>query len=187
MERKDCVMIGYTARAHGVQGEIRCVLDVFDIEEYRRVKRLYLGRREGGPLQEWPVRKFKALSGSEALLSLEGCDTREAAEALCGNSLFYPIELLPPLAEGHFYYFQVIGYQVRDELLGPLGTVKDFADGPAHDFLIMESQGQEVIIPLIDEFVLRADMASRSLLTRLPEGLVELYTQKKGGEEEEEA
>lgn len=184
MERKDCIVIGYTARAHGVQGELRCVLDVFDIGEYRRVKQLYLARKEG-PLQAWPVRQFKALSGSEALLRLEGCDTREAAEALCGHTLLYPVALLPPLGEGHFYYFQAIGFQVCDEQLGPLGTVKDFADGPAHDYVIMDYQQQEVPIPLIDAFVLRADMASRTLFTRLPEGLIELYTGE-GGEEEAE-
>ena len=39
----------------------------------------------------------------------------------------------------------------------------------------MDYQGSEVLIPIIDQFVLRADKAAKQLHVNLPEGLLDVY------------
>ncbi|MDX1908405.1 MAG: ribosome maturation factor RimM [Bacteroidia bacterium] len=181
MERTECVEIGYIMRAHGIQGAIRVVLDVSDITEYRRRRQLYMAR-PGQPLTPCTVRHFQVATPKQAILQIAESQDRNTAEGLVGTTLFFPLEKLPKLPEGRFYYHDVIGFQVVDLQLGPLGTVQDFVDGPAQDIMVMDYQGHEVLIPMTDDFVLQADMEARTIETDLPEGLIDIYL----GQDEDE-
>lgn len=159
------------------------MLDEYDTEEYLGAPVLYLGGKEG-PLQPLIVEAFHPMSESQALLSIEGTDDRVSAEALVGSKLFFPKEDLPPLAAGHFYFFQVIGFTVVDDNQGPLGVIEDFAGGEGtQHIMIMRYQGHEVLIPVVEEVVGLADFEAKVVRTTLPDGLVEMYM---GIEEDED-
>ncbi len=185
MQQNDCVEIGYISKAHGIKGEVRAVLDVYDLSEYLKVKQLYLAKK-GQPLQSYPVSRLRVHlpAKGEVILKMEGVNDRNEAEALKGNTIFFPEADLPALPEGHFYYFEVIGYQVVDVEEGPLGTIKDFADGNAQDILVMDYEGQEVLIPIAEEFVGAADHDNRTVEVNLPEGLLDLYLGRDTEEED---
>ena len=74
-----------------------------------------------------------------------------------------------------------------DEQLGELGTIREIYEMPYQDLMAMDYQGVEVLIPVQDELILRADKAARKLYVNLPEGLVDIYTNPKGPEADEEA
>ncbi|GAB4418470.1 MAG: ribosome maturation factor RimM [Bacteroidia bacterium] len=174
MQPDDCIILGYVAKAHGIQGEVRAVFDVTDIHAYARKRTLWLAKGDQ-PLVSIGVRRFEVVSDKEAVLGFYGAGDRDAAEALRGHTIYLPKAELPPLPDGHFYFFEVIGFRVVDEAQGELGTVDRFMDGVAQDLLVMRYQDQEVLIPVTDDFVLRADKAAGIVYTRIPEGLVELY------------
>ncbi len=175
MNREDCVELGYVAKAHGIRGEVKVVFDVYDLSEYQDIKNVWLAR-EGEPLHAHKVSSFRPFKGDTVVMRFEAANDRNQAEEMIGLRLYFPLAELPALPEGRFYYFEIMGFQVQDELLGPLGTVSDFATAGGQDILFMDYQGHEVLIPARPEFVLRADMAARVIHTRLPEGLLELYT-----------
>lgn len=174
MTREDCIQIGYIAKAHGVRGEVKAILDVYDMREYKRKKTLWGGKR-GAPLSMLEIESLRPQQKMEAIIRVKGVSDRDQAVELVGTTLFIPAEELPTLPDGHFYYFQVIGFQVQDETAGALGTVKDFADGSAHDILIMEYQGKEVLIPVTENIVGKADFETKFINVNLPEGLLETY------------
>lgn len=174
MKREDCIQIGYISKAHGIKGDVRAVFDVFDLNEYRKTK-VFWGGKKGTALQKLSVTMFKPQQKTEVLLHIEGVSDRDAALEMIGTTLFVSEENLPALREGHFYYFQVVGFQVVDTNLGPLGTIKDFADGSAHDIIMMEYQNKEVLIPMTDHIVGKADFEAKTVSVTLPEGLLETY------------
>ncbi len=174
MEKDDCVELGYIAKAHGVTGDLRCIFDVGDLVDYKRKKTLYQAKGDA-PLQPIQVKSFNIQAEKQAILHFEGFDTRDAAEELIGHTLYFPIALLPSLPEGHYYFFQVIGYDVVDKKLGNIGTVKRFQDAVAQDILVILQGEKEILAPVTETFVLHADHEARVLHTDLPEGLVELY------------
>jgi len=184
MKREDCVEIGYIAKAFGLKGDLRIVLDVHDLREYKRVKTLYLAKKKQ-PLVAYEVERITFQANQQINLKLAGINDKDAADNMRGNTLYFPADQLPKLKEGQFYYFEVIGYQVVDTEKGPLGTVKDFIDGNAHDILQMEYQGNEVLIPMTDEFVGNANHEERTIQTHLPAGLLELYMGMETEEEED--
>ncbi|MEM9933685.1 MAG: ribosome maturation factor RimM [Bacteroidota bacterium] len=174
LTKDECVELGYIARAHGLRGELKVVLDVHDVNEYLSATYFYLSKKNA-PLERWGVNFLRSGTAKMPILSLAGIQTREAAEELIGSTIYYPLALLPELEEGHFYYFQIVGFQVIDENLGKLGTIKTYAEAGTQDILIMHYQGKEVLIPVADEVVLKADLQQKLINTRLPEGLLEVY------------
>ena len=107
--------------------------------------------------------------------SFAGIDRIEEAEPLRNAKLWLPLSELPELEDAQFYFHDVIGFQVVDETEGPLGTVENFYELPQQDVLAMRYQGQEVLIPVVDELVSHADMETRQLFVNLPEGLLDIY------------
>lgn len=174
MKREDCIQVGYISKAHGIRGDVKAVFDVFDINEYRKTK-VFWGGKKKAPLQALTITTFKPQQKQEVILRIAGISDRDAALDLIGTTLFVAETNLPALPAGHFYYFQVVGFQIVDTQLGPLGTIKDFADGAAHDIIMMDYQGKEVLIPITDQIVGKADFEAKTLSTTLPEGLLETY------------
>ncbi|MEO0473963.1 MAG: ribosome maturation factor RimM, partial [Bacteroidota bacterium] len=170
------IQLGYIGKAHGLRGEVKATFDVQDLLDYQKEETFYIGKK-GGPIRPVKVKNFRVQSNSQAVLHLAESDDRDTADALRGHTIYFPIAQLKPLSDGHYYYFQVIGFQVIDVNLGPLGTVQDFADGAANDILIMDYQGKEVLIPVVDHIVGMADFESQSIQTNLPAGLLEAYTE----------
>jgi 16S rRNA processing protein RimM len=168
------IEIGYIRDTFGIKGQVKAKLDVYDANEYRRKKVLYLSKK-GSPHKPYQVSKWEFRSDSEAVLTFPEVTNCDDAEKLIGNTLFISSDDLPKLPEGRFYYFEVIGYTVKDENLGELGTVKDIWDSPGNDILVMEYKEKEVLIPMTDEIVIKADKENRCMITHLPNGLVEMY------------
>ena len=174
MNNTDYIEIGYIAKAHGLNGEVKAVFDVYDISEYEKRKELFMAKNDG-PVSAIKVKKFQIQSDKQAILRFTDVRYRDQAEALKGHTLYIPQTDLPTLPEGHFYYYEVIGFRIIDSQLGELGTVKDIYDGPADDILVMKYQEKEVLIPMNDAFVGDADFNEKVLHTSLPEGLLEAY------------
>lgn len=173
MLREDCVEVGFIAKAHGIKGELKAVFDVYDLREYRKKKRFFLGK-DDKPLLEYKLKQFAPID-KFVLLAFEGIEDRDQAETLVGYTLFSPLAELPTLPEGRFYYFELIGFTVEDARYGTLGIIREFIELGAQELLSMEYQGRDVLIPTADHFLLRADKENKILYTALPEGLVELY------------
>lgn len=184
MQHSEYIEIGFIARAHGLKGEVRAVFDVHDLAEYLEVEQLYLAKRDA-PLQAYQIQRLRVHlpAKGEVIIQFEEVENRNQAEDLKGSTIYFPEGELPELEEGHFYYFEVVGYQVIDEKKGALGRVKGFFDGTAQDLMVMEYEGKEVLIPVTDQVVGQADHDKEVIHTDLPDGLLELYL---GTDEEEQ-
>lgn len=174
MQREDCVELGYIAKGHGLKGEVKAVFDVHDIHEYGPETRLFLAKGDA-PLQAYVIERMRVSTDKQAVVKFEGVDGREEADALRGSTLFFPEAELPALEAGHFYYFEVIGFRVKDAQLGELGTIKRFVEAGPQDLLVMDYQGKEVLIPMNPSFVGEADLEAEVLHTQLPPGLLDVY------------
>lgn len=174
MTRDECVEIGYVAKAHSLKGEVKAVFDVYDIEEYGKGTILYLAKKNA-PLIGRKILQINFLNEKNAIIAFEGITNRNMSEDLRGSTMYFPEANLPELPEGHYYYFEIIGFDVVDEKKGRLGKVKDIADSSAQDILMMEYKGKEVLIPMTDEFVGTANKELKEIYTNMPDGLLELY------------
>lgn len=176
MTLDDCYLLGSIGKPHGLKGFVVAFLDVDDLDAYRKVKSVLLEMpTTPGKLTAYDVEKLQPQAENRALLKLKGIDRIEEAEPLRNAKLYRPLEALPKLEEDQFYFHDVVGFTVVDEQLGELGVVETFYELPQQDLLAMRYKGQEVLIPVVDELISRADQAGKKLYVQLPEGLLDVY------------
>lgn len=176
MTLDDCYQLGSLGKPHGLKGFVVAFFDVDDLNDYRQLKSVLLEMPTApGKLVPYGVEKFQPQAESRVLLKLQGIDRIEEAEPLRNAKLWRPLAELPALKDDQFYFHDVVGYTVVDQQLGPLGLVETFYELPQQDVLAMRYQGQEVLIPVVDELILNADQAARKLFVNLPEGLLDVY------------
>lgn len=176
MNLDEYYQLGTVVKPHGLRGMVVAFLDVDNVDDYRKLKSVWLALPAApGQAQEYAVERVQPQTADRVLLKLKGVDRVEDAEPLRNAVLYRPLADLPALEEDQFYFHDVIGYTVVDESLGQLGTVEAFYELPQQDVMAMRYKDQEVLIPVADELVLRADQAARQLYVRLPEGLLDIY------------
>lgn len=170
-----CFLLGYIVKTHGTKGQVVAFFDVDYPEDYEDLESVFLEQK--GRLIPFFIDSMEPIKNSRFIIKFEDIGTMEQAEALRGTALYLPLNELPELEEDQFYFHEVIGYQVVDENHGKLGTVKEFYDLPQQQLMAMDYLGQEMLIPVMDEIMLRADHKAKELYINLPEGLLEVYTE----------
>ena len=172
----DYYQLGTVIKPHALRGQMSVYLDVDDLTAYKKLPTIWLALPTApDQLQPYVVERLQPQTDKRALLTLKDINRIEEAEPLRGAALYLPLTELPTLAEDQFYFHDVIGYTVIDAALGTLGTVEAFYELPRQDVMAMRYREQEVLIPVVNELVLRADTQTRELHVRLPEGLLDIY------------
>jgi 16S rRNA processing protein RimM len=106
------------------------------------------------------------------LIRLEGIDSIESAETFIGCEVLISHNDLVALPEDEFYWFQLEGLRVDDSQHGDLGRIIEIFTTPAHDILVVRGPRGEVLIPVVDAFILSIDEDAKVMHVDLPEGLV---------------
>ena len=186
MTLDETYQLGYILKTHGLRGHVAAHFDVDDPAAYLKLKTVYLAL-PGAPakLVGHPIEKLQLQPGARVLLKLRGIDRIEEAEPLRGAQLYLPLTELPKLEDDQFYFHDVIGFAVVDSTLGVLGTVENFYELPQQDMLAMRYQGQEVLIPVVDELVSHADHAKKEIYVNLPDGLLDVYLKPSSRDQDE--
>jgi len=131
--RNRVVTLAVITGAHGVGGEVRLKLFTGDLSPYKCFN--------DGALT------LKSLRGNIARFA-EVAD-RTAAEGLRGTELTVPRDSLPPLGEGEYYHFDLIGLPAVSEAGVALGVVVAVENFGAGDVIEIEKpDGKRFMVPM---------------------------------------
>ncbi len=172
MAKTEYFELGYLAKPHGLKGAFHVFMDVDDPYEYEDLDAVFV--QQGNEMVPYFIEDLQ-IRDNLNLMNLEGIESLDAAKELVGSKLFLPVAMLPKLKDDQFYYHEIVDYQVNDQVLGSLGTVKEVYSTGAQDVIIMIYQGVEVLIPLTDEIVPKVDKQNKVIITHLPDGLLDVY------------
>lgn len=150
---------GYVARAHGLRGEL--VVRTFDPAStvLDEVPRLLARRRDGGEA-EYAITAVRDGPGGEVLVSLRGVGGREAAKALVGASLWAFREDLEAPGDGEVFQGDLVGLEAFADDGVRLGVVTSLFTATPVPNLVIEGDGREWMVPLVDDFVKEVDLAA---------------------------
>jgi len=159
---EDFRIIGKVVAAHGLQGTLKVESWSDFPERFTALKQVYL-RNTKGELSLHEVAGVR-FSPQYVLLKLVGVSRREQAENYREAELLVPDEESWPLSTDRYYISDLVGIEAvgTDETI--LGQVVDVATGGAQDLLIIEGPHGELLIPMVDEWVLKVDLAARKIL-----------------------
>ena len=85
------------------------------------------------------------------------------------------MDLLPKLSGNKFYFHEIIGYKAIDTEEGEIGTIEAVLDGNAQDIFQIKRGKKEILIPIVDDFLLEVNREKKEILLNAPEGLIEFY------------
>lgn len=169
------VAVGFVLGAFGPAGLVR-VRPLTDFPE----RLLELGRVRlvhEGPVvfrSEWrAVTSVRRHGGGDFVFELEGLTNRDQAIALGGARLEIPGTEVKSLPPGHYYRFQVVGLEVRDEGNQVLGRVREILETGANDVFVVAPDGggglkSEMLIPALKDVVLKIDLGTGQMVVRPP-------------------
>lgn len=168
------VFLGRLSKAFGIRGEMKFVASDDFWDAAMRSSRLVLQWLEDGAVRSKPARVERIRPhGGHFVVKLEGIDDRDAAEAEAGSELFVDVDDLDVELPEVELPFQVIGSRVRLEGGRELGTVASVMFSAAHPVYVVQGPEGELLIPVVDEFVVGRDEGSGEITIRPIPGLVE--------------
>lgn len=184
MDKENCYLLGYIIRTHGLKGELSIFLDVDYPEDYMELDSVFVEIK--GHLVPYIVTEIKIQQKGKAIVKLDTIDHIDQAQELVGASLFLPEDALDELDDGGFYYHEITGYTVVDRKLGRLGPIITVYTPNAQDLIAMDYEGDEILIPVVDEIVDKANHELKEVYVNLPEGLLDIYKNPAADQEDED-
>jgi 16S rRNA processing protein RimM len=174
---EDMVLVGRIARAFGHRGQV-IVNAATDFPEARFAPGAVLHTQRDGRDATLTVTAAR-MHVRRPVLTLEGVDTMNDAEALAGLDLRVPESELTVLPPGSYYEHDLVGCEVVTRAGAGLGRVRavESAAGPTR-LVIGEGWG-EIQVPLVEAICVEIDVAARRIVVDPPEGLVEVNARTK--------
>ena len=165
------LVVGRILRAHGVRGELRVEVLTELPERLTWLERVYLSR---DPDDETPVATEVTnvrFHKGQALVTLAGTASREAAEALRSTYLLVPIAEAIPLEDDEYYYYQLEGLEVVSDEGERLGVIREVLETGANQVFIVDGAAGELLLPNTEEVVLAVDLEAGRMTVHLLAGL----------------
>ena len=109
-----------------------------------------------------------------AIVRAKGVDTRDAAEALRGVTLYVVRESLPEPDDGEFYHADLLGMLVKGKDGVPLGSliaIHDFGAGEIAE--LVPRKGPTIMVPFGGDRLIAVDMAAKEPCLSVPDGLLD--------------
>ncbi len=174
MDPDDFYYLGKILKGHGTHGHLIALLEVDDPGDYQNLKSVYIDlAHERIPFF---IESVELLEKKKVILKIQDVTTPDHANAFAGRELYLPLSSLPELNGNRFYYHEVKGFRIIDEVLGELGIIEDILELPRQSLFQVRYQDKELLIPVVDEVIREVDRTNQTIYICAPEGLIDIYT-----------
>jgi len=191
------VLVARILKARGNKGEVAAELLTDFPERLTRLSEVFVGHAEASVEPRRVALKSCWMSHNhrgQAVFHFAGVESISEAEKFRGQEVFIPIEQRVTLPAGQYFVSDLIGCSVFENPSAPpivasspcslaeapalLGTVRDVQfpgeEFPGTPLLVVETQHDEILIPLAVDICTKIDTGARRIEVLLPEGLREL-------------
>lgn len=171
IKREDVYKIGVFNKPHSIHGELSFTFtdDIFD-----RVEAEYLICLLDGIFVPFFLEEYRFRSDSTALVKLEGVDTAERARMFTNVEVYFPSKHAEDAGQGELTWDFFVGFRVEEVNHGDLGEVTEVDTATINTLFVVDHQGEELLIPAQEEFILNIDQKHKVITMDLPEGLLAL-------------
>jgi 16S rRNA processing protein RimM len=162
-----CV-IGEIVKTRGLRGCLKVLAQVETQSIVAGLKFVYLedvlGQQKCHGLRKLEV------SGRFLFLELEDILNIDSAKALVGYKVLIPADMLEELAEGEYYWRDIIGLDVYSEEGKHLGRIESVFPTGSNDVYVCKGE-REILIPAIADVIQDINLDKNVMTVKLLEGL----------------
>lgn len=173
MRKEECFYLGKIAKKFSYKGEVLVYLDTDEPELYENMESVFVEINKN--LVPFFIENSALHKNDFLRVKFEDIDNEEQADEILGSELYLPLSFLPKLEGNQFYYHEVIGFEIEDQRLGIVGKIVSVNDSTAQPLFEVLNGTVEILIPMIDQFLVKIDRENKKVIMNLPEGLVEMY------------
>ena len=172
IKKEEVYKIGLFNKPHGIHGELQFTFtdDIFD-----RVDCDYLICLLDGIFVPFFIEEYRFRSDSTALVKLEGIDTAERARMFTNVEVYFPVKHAEEAEDGELSWNFFVGFRMEDVRHGELGEVVEVDTTTVNTLFVVEQEdGEELLIPAQEEFIVEINQEKKLITVELPEGLLNL-------------
>ena len=173
MRKEDCFYLGKIAKKFGFKGEVLMYLDTDEPELYENMESVFVEFNKN--LVPFFIENSSLHKNDFLRVKFEDVDDEVEADSILNCDVYLPISMLPKLEGNKFYFHEVIGFEIEDQRLGIFGKIVSINDTSAQPLFEVINGNVEILVPMIDQFLVKIDRENKKVIMDLPEGLVEMY------------
>jgi 16S rRNA processing protein RimM len=173
MRKDDCFYLGKIAKKFSFKGEVLIYLDTDEPELYENMESVFVEFNKN--LVPFFIENSALHKNDFLRVQFEDVDSEEEADKLIGCEIYLPLNMLPKLEGNKFYFHEVIGFEIEDQRLGVFGKIVSINDTSAQPLFEVVNGSVEILVPMIDQFLVKIDRENKKVVMDLPEGLIEMY------------
>jgi 16S rRNA processing protein RimM len=173
MRKEDCFYLGKIAKKFSFKGEVLLYLDTDEPELYENMESVFVEFNKN--LVPFFIENSSLHKNDFLRVQFEDVDTEEEADSIMNCEVYLPLSMLPKLTGNKFYFHEVIGFEIEDKRLGIFGKIVSINDTTTQPLFEVLNGNVELLIPMIDHFLVEIDRKNKKVIMDLPEGLVEMY------------
>lgn len=160
--------IGRIVRPHGIRGEMVVEADSELLPGLASGTVIFCGPDR----QKLVIDRIRPHRG-RLLLTVESIGNRNEAELFRRHTLYLRADQVDPLPDGSYYYWQILGLEVFTDSGTRLGVVKHIIETGANDvYVLHDDEGQEILIPAIEDVIRKVDLESERITIHVLPGLI---------------
>ena len=157
---EDLIVIGKIVSVHGVRGDVKIYSFTDPIDNLLEYRRWTL--RRGDEVKQVELVKGR-LQGKILVATLKGLTDREEARTYADFEISIPRSELPQLTGDDYYWYQLQGLTIINQLEQVLGRVDHLLETGANDVMVVKPfdgslDDRERLLPYTDQCVLKIDL-----------------------------
>ena len=164
--------VGVIANTHGVRGEVKIFATTDDIRRFKKLRKCIIDTgRERIDVEVESCKFFK----QTPILKFKSIDQLNDVERFKGKDLLVHRDHAVKLEKNEFFIVDLIGLNVETDEGMELGILTDVLQTGANDvFVVKMSDGNEVLIPYIEQCVPEIHPETGKVTVHLLPGLLDL-------------
>jgi 16S rRNA processing protein RimM len=166
--------VGKIVNTQGIKGELKVLLQTdFPETRFQKGNKLILVDAEQKTQMTVEV-EFGRLQKNVYIVKFVGFNDINQVEKYKGWMIKVMASDLLELEEDQYYYHEIIGCNVVTDEGVELGIVTDILTPGANDvWVVTRPVGKPVLLPVIDDVVLKVDVAAKRIEVYIMEGLID--------------
>ena len=169
---EEYLRVGVISNTHGVRGEVKIFSTTDDVRRFKKLKKCIIDTgRERIDVEVESCKFFK----QTPILKFKSIDQLDDVERFKGKDLLVHRDHAVKLAKNEFFIVDLVGLKVETDEGMDLGVLTDVLQTGANDvFIVKMADGNEVLIPYIEQCVPEIHPETGKVTVHLLPGLLDL-------------
>jgi 16S rRNA processing protein RimM len=167
----ELIRAGQIFKPHGLKGELSFGLSNSSLEAESDFFIFLLV--DGIPVPFY-VTSVRMKSEETGLIMLDGVVNEEQARELAGSDIYLQQYQISDANDDEMAVEMLIGYTLIEEQAGEIGVISSIDTTTENTLFVIESGDDEILIPVVEAYILSIDQEQKIIEMSLPEGLLSL-------------